>query len=69
MEWGSQQVLYYVDDSGTVAEGACLHNTVTRTHSFTDANEVKRYKDVLKNHGGLGLRVDKRTDCHPLEDR
>lgn len=42
---------------------------MTRSHSFTDASEVSRYRATLKEHGGLGLRVDKRTDCHPLEDR
>jgi hypothetical protein len=61
------QVIFYQDDAG----GSCptCATTITRTHSFTDPAEVERYRDVLKRHGGLGLRVDKRTDCHPLEDR
>ena len=63
------QVLYFCDDAAgrTSADGD--PHTVTRSHSFTDASEVARYRNTLKEHGGLGLRVDKRTDCHPLEDR
>lgn len=60
--------LFYLDDAEgrDAVDGA---KTITRTHSFTDPTEVQRYRSILKDHGGLGLRVDKRTDCHPLEDR
>jgi len=63
------KVIFHHDDAECVGREAVLNTTVTRSHSFTDATEVQRYKETLKKHGGLGLRVDKRTDCHPLEDR
>jgi len=63
------EVLYYVDDCDSKVKGPKLAQTITRAHSFTDPAEVERYRSVLKQHGGLGIRVDKRTDCHPLEDR
>jgi len=63
------QVIYYMDDAGAVGEPPLEKTTITRTHSFTDPLEVERYRSTLKKHGGIGLRVDKRTDCHPLEDR
>lgn len=62
------EILYYVDDAAG-RECAEPNQSITRTHSFTDASEVERYRSILKKHGGLGLRVDKRTDCHPLEQR
>lgn len=46
-----------------------MAKTITRTHPFTDRSEVDRYQSTLKAHGGLGIRVYQRTDCHPLEDR
>jgi hypothetical protein len=62
------EVILYMDDAGCQV-GPAHEFTITRAHSFTDSVEVERYREVLKKHGGLGLRVDKRTDCHPLEDR
>jgi len=59
-------ILYYIDDAGGGDPSST--KTITRTHSFTDAREVERYRAELKKKN-LGLRVDKRTDCHPLEDR
>lgn len=62
------EVIYYHDDAAGLT-GPSGGQTITRSHSFTDASEVERYRATLKAHNGLGLRVDKRTDCHPLEDR
>jgi len=61
-------VLLYKDDSDSQV-GPAHEVAITRAHSFTDPVEVERYRTTLKQHGGFGLRVDKRTDCHPLEDR
>lgn len=69
------EVIYYIDDargcdSPPPPPGDCaFKHTITRTHSYTDPSEVERYRKVLKAHAGYTLRVDKRTDCHPLEDR
>jgi len=62
------EVIYYCDDAKGL-ERPTGPSAITRTHSFTDSSEVERYRSALKAHGGIGLRVDKRTDCHPLEDR
>jgi len=62
------ECIYYFDDASSLKSPASPQN-ITRAHSFTDAHEVERYRTILKKHGGIGLRVDKRTDCHPLEDR
>merc|ERR1712078_773514 len=51
------EVLFYADDAGA-KESADGKHAVTRTHSFTDPSEVQRYRATLKEHGGLGLRVD-----------
>merc|ERR1711939_988240 len=61
------EIILAIDDAVAEAGPAGSH-TITRAHSFTDPLEVERYRKALKPLG-FGIRVDQRTDCHPLEDR